>query len=156
MTPQTKKYSRRSRSYHVLFTRRIAEYHGIIFLVPKYFFSITRRIAEGHGKQKFDNYLPAVSGSKDKSRDKKIKFENSKIRKFGTRKKPVTVRDIPCEKKTRDYPCEEDNPCYLQEKIFVSSCNKSSMYAVIINKRRSVTAETFIKAPVNGQYMQEE
>ena len=30
------------------------------------------------------------------------------------------------------------------------------MYAVIINKRRSVTTETFMKAPVNGQYMQEE
>ena len=43
-----------------------------------------------------------------------------------------------------------------RKKIFVSSCNKSSMYAVIINKRRSVTAETFMKAPVNGQYMQEE
>lgn len=75
---------------------------------------------------------------------------------FRVKKKPVTFRDIPCEKKKLDYPCEKKNPCYWQEKIFVSSCNKSSMYAVIINKRRSVTAETFMKAPVNGQYMQEE
>ena len=57
LTPQIKKYTRRSRSYHVLITRRIAEYHGIIFLVPKYFFSITRSITENHGRQKFDNSL---------------------------------------------------------------------------------------------------
>ena len=140
MTPQIKKYSRRSRSYHDFFlcheleNYRISFYHteghgvsrnnlchefanlriisynhtenrGIIFVtnlrICELFLIITRRIAEGHGKQKFDNYLPAVSGSKDKSRDKKIKFENSKIRKFGTRKKPVTVRDIPCEDKIR-------------------------------------------------------
>ena len=62
----------------------------------------------------------------------KTKFDNSIIRD----KKTIRVID--------------------RKKIFVSSCNKSSMYAVIIKKRRSVTAETFMKAPVNGQYMQEE
>ena len=73
----------------LLVTRRIAENHGIIFLVPKYFFSITRRIAEGHGRQKFDNSL---------IRDKK--------------EKSVTVRDTPCEEAksvtVRDIPCEEE------------------------------------------------
>ena len=73
-----------------------------------------------------DNYLPAVSGSKDKSRDKKIKFDNSIIR--DKERKSVTVRDIPCEDKIRklensgkekkeernsvavgDTPCEDKN-----------------------------------------------
>ena len=63
---------------------------------------------------------------------------------FRVKKKTVTIR---VKKKIRVID---------RKKIFVSSCNKSSMYAVIINKRRSVTAETFMKAPVNGQYMQEE
>ena len=80
----------------------------------------------------------------------------------------MTARDIPCEDKIRkfDNSGQRRKPVTIRvkkiirvidrKKIFVSSCNKSSMYAVIINKRRSVTAETFMKAPVNGQYMQEE
>ena len=69
-------------------------------------------------KKQFANYLPAVSGSKDKSRDKKDysetirvkkQFENSKITSrwsvgprtsLGT-KKPRDLRDIPCEETIR-------------------------------------------------------